>query len=46
MCVYVCIGFINFMLAGKTLTKFTNIFSPNNFSKNNDVILKYFMENV
>ena len=28
-----CIGFINFMLAGKTLTKFTNLFPPNNFKK-------------
>ena len=31
MCRYSCIGFIDFMLAGKTLTKFTNLFSPNNF---------------
>ena len=31
MCVYFCIGFIDFMLAGKTLTSFTNLFSPNNF---------------
>ena len=34
-----CIGFINFMLAGKTLTDFTNLFSPNNLKKNNDIIL-------
>ena len=31
MCEYICIGFIDFMLAGKTLTKFTNLFSPYNF---------------
>ena len=31
MCGYFCIRFINFMLAGKTLTHFTNLFSPNNF---------------
>ena len=30
---YFCIGFIDFMLAGNTLTKFTNLFSPNNFKK-------------
>ena len=30
MCGYFCIGFIDFMLAGKTLTDFTNHFSPNN----------------
>ena len=42
MCGYFCIGFINFMLAGKTLTDFTNPFSPNNFKKNDDIILNYF----
>ena len=31
MCGYFCIGFIGFMLAGKTLTEYTNPFSPNNF---------------
>ena len=33
MCGYFCIGFIDLMLAGKILTEFTNIFSPNNFKK-------------
>ena len=33
MCGYFCIGFINFMLKGKSLTKYTNLFSPNNFKK-------------
>ena len=33
MCGYFCIGFIDFMLAGKTLTDFTNPFSPNDFKK-------------
>ena len=28
MCGYICISFIGFMLAGKTLTEFTNLFSP------------------
>ena len=31
MCGYFCIGFIDIMLTGKTLTDFTNFFSPNNF---------------
>ena len=31
MCGYFCIGFIDIMLAGKTLTEFTNLFSSNNF---------------
>ena len=46
MCGYFCIRFINFMLAGKTLTEFTNIFSPNSSKKNDDIILNYFMNNV
>ena len=31
MCWYFCIGFIDFMLAGKTLSSFTNLISPNEF---------------
>ena len=46
MCGYFCIGFIDFMFAGKTLTEYTNLFSPNNFKKNNDIILNYFMSNI
>ena len=41
MCVYFCIGFINFMFNGKSLTDYTNLFSPNDFNKNDDIILKY-----
>ena len=40
---YFCIGFIDFMLKGNNLTAFTNIFSPNNFKKNDDIILNYFL---
>ena len=46
MCGYFCIGFINFMLAGKALTEFTNLFSPHNVYKNEGIILNYFMNNV
>ena len=46
MCGYFCIGFIGFMFAGKTITEFTNLFSPSNFKKNDDIILNYFMANV
>ena len=42
MCKYFCIEFIDFMLAAKTLTEFTNLFSPNNFKGNDDIILNYF----
>ena len=45
MCGYFCIGFIDFMFKGKTLTEYTNLFSPNNFKKNDDIILKYFLNN-
>ena len=42
MCGYFCIGFTNFMFNGKSLRDYTNIFSPNDFNKNDDIILKYF----
>ena len=39
---YFCIGFINFMLAGKKLTDYTNLFSPHDLKKNDNIILSYF----
>ena len=44
LCGYFCIGFINFTFKGKSLTDYTNIFSPNNFKKNDDIILSYFKD--
>ena len=44
MCGCFCIGFIDFMLAGKKLTNFTNMFSPHDFKKNDDIILSYFKD--
>ena len=46
MCGYFCIGFINFMFKRKTLTDYTNLFSPNDFKRNDDIIFDYFMNNV
>ena len=43
MCGYFCIGFIHYMFMGKSLTDCTNLFSPNNFKKNDDIILNYFL---
>ena len=43
ICGYFCIGFIDFMLKGNNLTDFTNLFSPNNFKKNDDIISNYFL---
>ena len=40
---YFCIGFIDFMLKCNNLTDYTNLFSPNNFKKNDDIILNYFL---
>ena len=42
MCGYFCIGFIDFMLAGKTLANYTNLFSPYDLKKNDSIILSYF----
>ena len=48
---YFCIGFINFMFNGKSLTDYTFkdysyykiiLFSPNDFNENANIILKYF----
>ena len=44
MCGYFCIGFIDFMLAGKKLTDFTSKFSPYDFKKNDNIILSYFKD--
>ena len=43
MCKYFCTGFINYIFMGKSLTDYTNLFSPNNFKKNDDIILNYFL---
>ena len=43
MCGYFCIGFIDYMFKGKSLTDYNNLFSPNNFKKNDNIILNYFL---
>ena len=44
MCGYFCIGFIDFMPAGKKLTDFTSMFCPHDFKKNDQIILHYFKD--
>ena len=44
MCGYFCIGFIDFMLAGKKLTDLTTLASPYDFDRNDKVILRYFKD--
>ena len=43
MCGYFCIGSIDYMFKGKNLTDYTNLFSPNNFKINDNIILKFFL---
>ena len=42
MCGYFCIGFIDFMLAGRTLIDYTNLY--NDFNKNDSIIFSYFKD--
>ena len=42
MCGYFCIGFTDFMLKDKSLLDYINLISPNEYEKNDKVILKYF----
>ena len=42
ICGYFCIEFINYMLKGKTLLDYTNLFSPNDFKKNDQIIKRIF----
>ena len=42
MCGYFCIGFIDFMLKGKILLEDTKLFSPNEYTRNDRAILKFF----
>ena len=44
ICGYFCIGFIDFILAGKKLTDFTSLFSPHDFDKYGNRILSYFKD--
>ena len=38
MCGYICIECINYILKCKTLLDYTNLFSPNDFKKNDRII--------
>ena len=39
---YYFIRFIDFMLKDKSLLEYTNLFSPNDYEKNDKILLKYF----
>ena len=42
VCRYFSIGFISFMLKGKSLLGCTNLFSPKKYEKNDKILSKYF----
>ena len=42
MCGYFCVKCINYMLKGKTLIDYTNLFSSNDFKKNDRIIKRIF----
>ena len=44
ICVYFCIGFIDFMFAGKILIEYTGLFSRDDFNNNDQIILSYFKD--
>ena len=39
---YFCLAFIDFMFASKTLLQFTNLFSPYDFKKNDEIVEEMF----
>ena len=39
---YFCIGFVDFMLKGRSLSEYEDLFSPNGYEKNDKIILKFF----
>ena len=42
ICGYFCIRFIVYMSKGKSLLDYTNLFSSNDYEKNDKILLKYF----
>ena len=43
-CGFYCITFIEYMLAGKTLLDYGNLFSSNGYKNNDKIIYKYFKD--
>ena len=41
---FYCIAFIEYMLAGKTFLDYNNLFSQNDYKKNDKIICKYFKD--
>ena len=41
---FYCTGFIGYMLPRKTVLDYTNLFSPNDYKKNDELIFNYFKD--
>ena len=44
MCGYFCIGFIDFVLKGRSLLDYTNLISSDEYEKNDKIVSKYFQK--
>ena len=44
MCGFYCIAFVEYMLAGKTLLDYTNLYTANDHKNNEKIIYKYFKD--
>ena len=44
ICGFYCITFIEYMLTGKALIDYTNLFSPNDYKKNDKILYKVFLK--
>ena len=42
MCRYFSFGFIDFVFKGKSLLDYTYLFSPNDYEKNDKIMLNFF----
>ena len=42
MCRYFCIGFFDFMIKYRSFLDDSNLFYPNEYEKNDKIIVKYF----
>ena len=44
MCGFYCVAFIEYMFAGKTLLDYTNLFSANDYKKNDTIVYDCFKD--
>ena len=46
MCGFYCVPFIEYMLARKTLSEYTNLLSPNGYKNNDKITFKFWRVNM